>query len=133
MKFCHDECGHVHLNSEKMLVCHLVLFKLVSAEGGHAGFDASGSQSDEEQAHHGQGSEGEKHSRASETPARLRTRFRQSCNSHVEGHVVGGAVPVGVCDVVDGADGHDDLAQRVHDRQVDDGPVQRGESSFRQR
>lgn len=48
-------------------------------------------------------------------------------NSHVEGHVVGDAVPVVVRDVVDGAHRQDDLARRVNDGQVDDGPEQEEE------
>lgn len=36
---------------------NLVIFKLVSSESGHAGFDAPGTQRDEEQPHHGQRSE----------------------------------------------------------------------------
>ena len=42
---------------------------------------------------------------------------------HVEGHVVGRAVPVVVGEVMDCADGHHDLAESVDDGQVDDGPA----------
>lgn len=48
-------------------------------------------------------------------------------NSHVEGHVIGGAILVVIRYVMDGAYCHDDLAQRVNDGQVNDRPVQREE------
>lgn len=49
----------------------------------------------------------------------------------MEGHVVGGAILVRVGDVMDGTYGQDDLAQRVNDGQVNNGPAQR-ESGVKQ-
>lgn len=45
---------------------------------------------------------------------------------HVEGHVVGGAVLVSICDVMDCTDGHDDLPRRVDNGQVNNSSVQKG-------
>lgn len=54
-------------------------------------------------------------------------------NSHVEGHVVGGAILVCICDVVDCTYSHDDLSQRVHDGQVNNSSVQKGEERLNRR
>lgn len=52
---------------------------------------------------------------------------------HVEGHVVGGAVLVSICDVIYCTYGHDDLPRRVDNGQVNNGPVQKeGEKKTRQ-
>ena len=56
-----------------------------------------------------------------------RTAVLSRLNSHMDGHVVGQAVLVGICDVVDGTYSHDDLSQGVNNGQVDDRPVQREE------
>lgn len=52
-------------------------------------------------------------------------------NSHVEGHVVGGAVPVVVRDVMNGAHRQDNLTQRVNDGQVNDSPALEGGENSR--
>lgn len=52
-------------------------------------------------------------------------------NSHVEGHVVGDAIPVGVRDVMNGANRQDNLTHRVNNGQVNDSPaLKRGENSW---
>lgn len=104
-----------------------MVFKLVSTKGGHAWLDASCSQGDEYQTHHGQRSEKRTH-----TPCQARMcscgRSLTLVNSHVEGHVVRGAVLVGICDVMDGTHCQDDLAHRVNDGQVNNSPVHGGEN-----
>lgn len=47
-------------------------------------------------------------------------------NSHVEGHVVGDAIPVVVRDVMNGAHRQDNLTHRVNDGQVNDSPALKG-------
>lgn len=46
-----------------------------------------------------------------------------SGNSHMEGHVVRNTVFIAVCDVMDGTDSHDHLANSVHYGQVHDSPA----------
>lgn len=106
-----------------------MVLKLVSTEGGHAGLDASCSQGDKHQTHHGQSSEGgAQHTHGVNAYPYLCACYvcvASAFNSHVEGHVVGDAVLVCVRDVMDGADRHDDLSQRINDGQVNNSPVQR--------
>lgn len=45
-------------------------------------------------------------------------------NSHVEGHVVGDAIPVVIGDVMDGAHRQDNLTHRVNDGQVNNSPAE---------
>lgn len=96
---------------------NLIFIKLISAKGSHTGFDATGAQSNEEEAHHGQRA-GRERKRADEqnavaengekTKKKKETIF--GAGLHVKGHVVRLSVPVGVSDVGDGADRHGDLA-----------------------
>lgn len=45
----------------------------------------------------------------------------------MEGHVVGGAIPVCICDVMDSTYCQDHLSHRVNDGQVNNSPAQREE------
>lgn len=112
-----------------------MVFKLVSTKSSHAGFDASGSQGDEHQPHHGQSSDVRGGNKVSVPVCDCLSTVMLlgNSNSHVYGHVVGRAVLVGVCDVMDGAHSHDDLSQRVDDGQVNNGPVQREEEEEEER
>lgn len=47
-------------------------------------------------------------------------------NSHMEVHVVGGAILVCICDVVDGANSQDNLPHCVNNGQVNNSPVKGG-------
>lgn len=97
-----------------------MLFKLVPTKGGHAGLDASCSQGDENQTQHGQSS-GETHTHWI-THICVSHPLLSVFNSHVEGHVVGDAIPVVVRDVMNGAHCQDNLTHRVNDGQVNDSP-----------
>lgn len=44
-------------------------------------------------------------------------------NSHMKGHVFRNTVSIAICDVMDGTDSHDHLANGVHYGQVHDSPV----------
>lgn len=50
---------------------------------------------------------------------------RSVWNSHVKGHVVRDAVLVGVCDVMNGTNSHDDLASSINNGQVNNSPAQK--------
>lgn len=59
----HGECifeisDEVNASGRARATSNLMVFKLVSTEGGHAGLDASRSQGNEQQPHHGQSSVG---------------------------------------------------------------------------
>lgn len=104
-----------------------MLFKLVPTKGGHAGLDASCSQGDENQTRHGQCS-GDTHTHwiTHICAVRLSSSILSVFNSHVEGHVVGDAIPVVVRDVMNGAHRQDNLTHRVNDGQVNDSPALKG-------
>lgn len=110
-----------------------MVLKLVSTKGSHTGFDASCSQGDKDQPHHGQRSE-DKTQQGVSVSTHLCLCTCCVClnnlsvsNSHVEGHVVWGAVLVRICDVMDSTYCQDDLSHRVNDGQVNNSPVQRRE------
>lgn len=115
---------------------NLIFIKLIPAKGSHTGFDATGAQRDEEEAHHGQRA-GRERKRADEqnavaengekTKKKKKKETIFDAGLHVKGHVVRLSVRVGVSDVGDGADRHGDLAQRVDDGQVDNSPAKREE------
>lgn len=113
---------------------HLIFIKLITAKGGHAGFDTAGAQSDEEEADHGQRAGCErKHAderyvfcRKWRKDKKKNPKTQQTLSDaglHVKGHVVRLSVPVGVSYVGNGTDCHGNLAQRIDDGQVDDSPA----------
>lgn len=51
----------------------------------------------------------------------LQIMYWDGCHSHMKCHVVRSAVSVLVSDVMNSTDGHDDLANGIHNGQVDDG------------
>lgn len=64
---------------------------------------------------------------------RCGTSLTLAINSHVEGHVVRGAIPVVIRDVMDGTHRQDNLAHRVNDGQVNNSPVHEEEEEERMR
>lgn len=57
------------------------------------------------------------------------TKHIPSSNSHMEGPVVRCTISVGICDVMDGTDSHDHLADGVYYGQIHDSPAKSGEWS----
>ena len=104
-----------------------MLTKLVSTKGSNTRFDAASAQRDKEEPHHGHRTAWEE-GHVDEKKV-LPSRSKQlnmsiiSRNSHMKGHVVWCPVSVYVSDVMDCTDGHRNLADRIDNGQVDDGPV----------
>ena len=57
--------------------------------------------------------------------------LRSIVNAHVEGHVVRGAIPVFIRDVMDGTHGQDNLAHCVNNGQVNNSPANEEEERMR--